>query len=613
MTTVGVALLMMGVLAFCGFRYSVAEKERKDECSLSVWPRSISYFDSELKRFAPNFVHFQVEFNISTPFNTTSNVFRPLHWVWTYKSKFATFPYISWNIDYGLLSFGLLDSHTLDLDYVKINVIGDCNLTLGEYDTSKMIAKAFTDLVRNFSDGNFQVYDSNDFCYLSFNENITKTWSYLAAIYFNYPGTYFGYMCCHVKYIYTLNKYDQSCDATLQPKWEQSIYMPYWLGLFLFMYCPIILFQVSAWLVKDDPNTIHVEVDRFSVNDEDYQDVDNPNGKWIFLNGDSPIGITSFMQVILCNLSKRHPIVMSRIRRALCILLTPCIIYIQLAMYKNGIGITNSKISVRDLVKRGVPMGFLSILGDKEDRNKVFAPAFGGALCVLIMFYLQSFIFLVVPRSLNCIVERVMLYYIVRQMKDFGDGYLGLLSTAVERSQELNMHINNTAIFNGELILSNVCLNTVKAIRINGIRLDIAENTLHRLKREREAEKIRKVDNVYGIPRSLFDHLVKEHRPVHIQVLKLVFHLAAVILLVAATLGITSKVATGTNNEISEVMHVIFIVTVGALPRILEVALMNSRETVVRDIEEREIESSILEYWNKESASSSMNHIDQLQ
>ncbi|KAL4234251.1 hypothetical protein ACF0H5_005901 [Mactra antiquata] len=535
---VGVVHLVIVFIAIYGFRLSVAEKETSGDCSLSVWPRSILYFDSELTRISPHFVHFQLEFNTSTHFNTTSDVFKPRHWVWTYKSHFATHPYMSWNIDYGLLSFGLLDSHTLDIDFVKINVHGDCNLTLGEYNTSMMIAGALTDLVKNFSDGRFNVYDSNEFCYTSFDENVKTTWYYLAAIYFNYPITYLGYMCCHVMFNYSDTNYFHMCDRTLQPKWEQSMYIPYWLGLFLFMYCPIILFQVSAWLVKDDPYTKHVDVDRFSVNDEDYQDLDHLNDKWIFLNGDSPIGITSFMQVILCNLSKRHPIVMSRIRRTLLILLTPSIIHIQLAMYKNGIGITNSKISVRDLVKRGVPMGFLSLLADKEDQNKVFAPAFGGALFILIMFHLQGFIFIIVPRSLNLIVERGMPMHNLPSP----------LSLDVE-----------------DIISMSMC----RIVPAPGYEKGYA-------------------------------------------VLRLVFHLAAVILLVAATLEITSKVATGTTNEISEVMHVIFIVTVGALPRILEVALMNARESVVRNVEEREVESSILEYWNKEIASTIMNHEEQL-
>jgi hypothetical protein len=109
--------------------------------------------------------------------------------------------------------------------------------------------------------------------------------------------------------------------------------------------------------------------------------------------------------------------------------------------------------------------------------------------------------------------------------------------------------------------------------------------------------KILKHNNMYGIPRELFYSLVRMHRPVHIQVLKIFFHLSLILFLVAMTLSITSKFATGASSEISDVMHVIFIVTVGALPRVLEVFLMNASESVRREIEIRNIEESIKEYW----------------
>ena len=56
----------------------------------------------------------------------------------------------------------------------------------------------------------------------------------------------------------------------------------------------------------------------------------------------------------------------------------------------------------------------------------------------------------------------------------------------------------------------------------------------------------------------------------------------------------------GPTSEISDVMHVIFIVTIGALPRALEVALTTSNASVKREIELRRLEQRIMHFWERE-------------
>ena len=60
---------------------------------------------------------------------------------------------------------------------------------------------------------------------------------------------------------------------------------------------------------------------------------------------------------------------------------------------------------------------------------------------------------------------------------------------------------------------------------------------------------------------------------------------------------ISYTVVSGPTSEMSEVMHVIFVVTIGALPRVLEIALSRDCELFHREIEEREIEETVVEYW----------------
>ena len=70
-------------------------------------------------------------------------------------------------------------------------------------------------------------------------------------------------------------------------------------------------------------------------------------------------------------------------------------------------------------------------------------------------------------------------------------------------------------------------------------------------------------------------------------------------------MSIAGGFVTGPTSEISDVMHVIFIVTIGALPRVLEVALTTSNESVKREIELRRLEQTIMRYWEREEIKSS--------
>ncbi|XP_045192413.2 uncharacterized protein LOC123548867 [Mercenaria mercenaria] len=764
--------------------------EADTNCTFTIWNQSKNFYDSRLIAIKPNFMHFTLQLQ-HHDYNATPGVFRPLHWVWTYTSPTASYPYLSWNIDHGLLSFGLLDVKTVNIPFVQLQVQDNCTVTFGSPGTTSSIVKALTYLIINMADQSYHKYEQSYFCYLAVAPGIQERTEYYAALYLNYPIAYLNYNCCMVLFSYVHNKYQQDCEKYNQyEKWIQCTLGPYILGLIIFMYFPILLLEFCAWLSKDEKIYRH-DVEMINKTTKEYECLNRDDREWVFLDGKAPITLLESFNFLFFGLNRNHPILASRIRRLICILLAPSVIFIQLRMYADGIGVEQSKITVSELVKEGTPMGFLSLLADREDRIRVFAPLFGGPVCLLIMYYVLAIVFLVFPRSLKQIVERgmpntdissplflhvdeiiklsmlsvtpepgyengaavckcgiymifnkkfwlrvldiqrgrfhlnqydeprltcclkyailpfyllfcfleillctiyygipvfglvtimvkgaaksffmfrmqnryvcmifrntlsvflgtvivlalflfflysvclifiqsfsfisqiiifcfvavivypsvsfgylfffvVLLYYVVRLVKDFGDGYLELLSIAVEKSHDMYSQINHLCVYDGHLLLSNVQAHEIRGIRVNDQRLDIPQNVLQRLGKEDIVKKIVENDNVFGIPKRLFDVIVQAHRPLHIQALKILFQLVFVICLVTITMSITSKFATGATSEISDVMHVIFIVTVGALPRVLEVALMNSSETVKREIEIRRIEQTIKDYW----------------
>ncbi|KAH3771979.1 hypothetical protein DPMN_173310 [Dreissena polymorpha] len=102
-----------------------------------------------------------------------------------------------------------------------------------------------------------------------------------------------------------------------------------------------------------------------------------------------------------------QPVLCSRLRRFVYMLLVPVLLFANEFMYRNGIG-NDLKLTIEDLVKRGTPMGFLAILADTYDARKVFVPALGGPVEVLIIYYTPGVLLLVIPRSLKQLVENGM-------------------------------------------------------------------------------------------------------------------------------------------------------------------------------------------------------------
>lgn len=192
----------------------------------------------------------------------------------------------------------------------------------------------------------------------------------------------------------------------------------------------------------------------------------------------------------------------------------------------------------------------------------------------------------------------VLLYYIFRLIRGFGVKYLELLNDIVEIVTRTEEQENYFTVFEGNLVLSNVKASGLKSITINGAKLPVTQNALQRIQcGERKTLILRFNNNTYGIPKKLFDYAVEKHLPVHQQTLRVVFQLGLILLFLLVTITLTREFLTGPTSAISDVMHVIFIITVGALPRVLEVALIDSSAHIHRDIKIRHLEDTICEYF----------------
>ncbi|KAH3722166.1 hypothetical protein DPMN_065119 [Dreissena polymorpha] len=193
----------------------------------------------------------------------------------------------------------------------------------------------------------------------------------------------------------------------------------------------------------------------------------------------------------------------------------------------NGMGVI-IKITVDDLVRRGNPLGFLSVLANSTDAREVFVPILGGPIGAVILFMCIGIVLLVLPRSLKQVIENGMpkerpwspfflgldeilcmaqleqvtepgYHRAAAVSRGFGDTYFDLLSMAVEKSQDLDVHVNHVSIQSGTIEISNVRATGVKNIRVNNVVIEVPHNTLQRIKIEQPPRKTHQKENTHAL------------------------------------------------------------------------------------------------------------------
>lgn len=776
------------------------------DCKMQATEHMKSYFRSQLLIKKPHFVQFKIKIQQTNGklFTSTDDVFKPLFWSWTFAKSSGPYPFLTWNLDYGILSFHLLDARTILMKEVYLNASDSCNITFGTPETTKQIVTALVPLIA-VNESEYPVYPMSYFCYYNVPKDFPSL-HYRVSVYFIFPISVIGFTCSVVYWNYTEKIYDVSQQTSALnlkgiSKWYTISLFPYFVGVIILLFFPVVLFRIAAWLSVGEKISTEINLHEMLEEFPETEQADNgDDGKWLYADGNSPLGVSNIFSFQTCGLDKKFPVFVSRLRRLLFVLAAPMLIYLQSAMYLQGMGVweDRDKITIKNLVSAGVPMGFLSLFGDKEDRRNVFVPLLGGPVGVVTLYYCVGILFIALPRSFKQVIEDgiprsrtsfksplfynineiitlsmvnikhhhllpgytkastllkcrfyclftgrfwksvfdiqisrsasfwskielcneyglckylllficlsvyislclteilfcivyyglpfcgflvivvrgatrsvgylarqcrilqfriiflitclvvfilftvfayivsllfiksfnfviqvltytfvaviiypsvsfgylfvviVLIYYLIKLIRNFGYKYEELLTIAVELSRRFQDESNRVSIRHGHLCISNVNVGILNEISINGKRLTLSSNVLQTL-RSNSVTKVRLKNNAYGIPKELFSILVRKYKPVHVHLISLCFKATLVIGFVVLTFIACANYTEGLSSEISEVMHVVFVVALGAVPALVEAVVSHSSSVTTREMEEREIQDSIEKYWN---------------
>ena len=387
------------------YKEKVEGLEINDTCTLTLCNKSSAYFQSRLEVDEPNFVYFFIRFNGTKP-NYTDDALYPFKWVWTYATSKDVYPFMHWKIDYDIFSFSLLDAKTIGIPYIMFYPSGTCNLTLGSPRTTELIAESLGGIVRDYDRPGFNKYRMSYWCFMAEVPGIKQTIQYFLGLYLDYPVIVMQYNCCTTSYHFEKARYENKCLDKQMEIWPQCTLIPFIFGILLFLYYPIFFLDICAFLSKNEQiNSLNSSPgdtdDSHLINSRDGDATENEytdGHEWVYLDGTTPITFSDLFRDLF---RSSNGVNISRIRRVICVLLAPTLIYIKLIIY----GIIQFK-TTNAMMDRGVPFGFLSLIANTtRGRSLSFVPALGGPITIVLTFYIFSMIFFVFPSSLKRIIQ----------------------------------------------------------------------------------------------------------------------------------------------------------------------------------------------------------------
>lgn len=194
----------------------------------------------------------------------------------------------------------------------------------------------------------------------------------------------------------------------------------------------------------------------------------------------------------------------------------------------------------------------------------------------------------------------VFVYYVFKMFQKFGDGYFELLTDAIEVSSTLDNDPYRSHVIDGTVVIEHTHGCRIDKLQVHDTLVNLSQDQRQTLKNvcKNEHKKVIHKNNVAGIPKSLFNRLVKLYRPVHIEMANIFFKLVLIGALIFMTMRVVVVKPVATEG-ISEIMHVIFIMAIGALPKIIEVAIDNVYHAVKKDIQLRAMKLVIIEFWRE--------------
>ena len=348
-------------------------------CSLSVTNASINTFKRAVMSKDLSFVYLRLR---GMKLTGSKKIVGEDFWIWTFGGKSGGTEFLTWPIDFGVLSMGILNLYVggpLEVDL--FNTSGDCStLQVGTNSTDLTIAETLTQLILalidDIAESNRQYYSS----YLCFKKRmwIEPKIVYDMCLNMFCPLEALEYICSYVRLDPKTGRADISQDKFIYRYNTLWWAVPMLVTFLLFIFCPIPILWVSI-KCSEYFETVGRETDDYVQND-----------------GSDHITVARTLVSPFLTLYRRQSSCSVRVGRSLVPILSLSFVCLQIYLdykYFNDI--------VTICIEKYVPMGFRTMLAGPAKSSDRFLKALGGPFVACSCYIFVAVILLIVPKSVS--------------------------------------------------------------------------------------------------------------------------------------------------------------------------------------------------------------------
>ncbi|CAG2223705.1 unnamed protein product [Mytilus edulis] len=521
--------------------------------------------------------------------------------MWTFVPPGGGKFYISWPVDYFVYSFGLLDTHSLKYP-VKLYVQTDpenCSILFGGNNTIQELSNALYNMSEYYLFKLNDLYEYSYWCYITTNSKFRDSTWYMLNQYLGVPLQLFGYKCCRN----FVEKRKAICDIRNENIWNIYQLLPYYIGIIVMAYFPLVVVKIGKHAIDSGEDLENSGTQLLSL---DTKDTD-----FLFLKQRGPISISKLL-FGLFGLGDRHPLLVSRIRRTLFVLLTPIIVYVFLLIY-HGLG----QDLIKEIVKHKIPCGFMSLLGGFTESRDLFLPMFGGPVISLILYNIVGMIVILVPVDLSKILElglppdtkpfSTLLMLDIATIEKFSkkhclnfkfeNEYQALLELTIKASEKLVKVKIVKELLEDKTKNNSGCRATECVALTNTIPLGMSYESLSIQYGFQNGEYVLYKEQVPGVRKDLFEYIIDKFRPVHIAFSHIIIQILCVqVLVLVSIIFISRYIKNFTSDESNEVLNVMSVVVVTMFPNLIRLLFVRMHNKYVR---KRKVRQTVMDFWEK--------------
>ena len=384
------------------------------QCVVELIQKSINHFRHIVYYGENSYVYLRLHAAKGSNVNITGGkwILEENIWIWTFYGKEGSLEFLKWPEEFGIWSMGLLYNYVIrePMDLYLERKSGDCSkLEVGNKADDKVISDALKNLTIEMMAFDQEKYGPGFYCYKR-RKMIVDESVYMLCKHMVCPIEAISHSCCTFIYNKTISERNVECK---EQEFQYDVLwwiIPIVISIVLFLYSPILISYIALHLHMFQKKNGTVVVNQTgdlsnplnSVNESDSHIQSMDTSEVILLSGYQHVTLTNTLLIpVQCmidgcigNKPSLIGLFFVRLVRVLIPFLSLSVIALQIIL---------DNYYLHDLIlesmRKGVPIGFRSMLGGYNESKKNFLPYLGGPFLAISLYIFITGLLLTIPES----------------------------------------------------------------------------------------------------------------------------------------------------------------------------------------------------------------------